>query len=120
MCSPILGNIWDKEIMLNKNLPENLELTDVTLIYKKKGKTFVENYRPLSILPADSKILEQIMQKQIADYVGKFLSPFLYEYRKRLNTIYALLSLIERCKLYLDKQGFAGALLMDHQNPLIQ
>ena len=53
------------------------------------------------------------MQKQITDYIGKFLSPFLCGYRKGFSTQYALLSLIERWRLCLDKQGFAGALLMD-------
>ena len=51
--------------------------------------------------------------KQITDYIGKFLSPFLCGYRKGFSTQYALLSLIERWRLCLDKQGFAGALLMD-------
>ena len=53
------------------------------------------------------------MQKQISDYIGKFLSPFLCGYRKGFSTQYALLTLIERWKFCLDKQGFAGALLMD-------
>ena len=48
-------------------------------LFKKKNKTFVENYRPVSALPTVSKIFEQIMQKQITDYLGKILSPFLCE-----------------------------------------
>ena len=43
VCSPALANIWNEEILLNKNFPENLKLADVTPIFKKKGKTFVEN-----------------------------------------------------------------------------
>ena len=113
VCSPVLANIWNEEILLNKNFPENLKLADVTPIFKKKDKTFVENYRPVSVLPTVSKIFERIMQKQITDYIGKFLSPFLCGYRKGFSTQYALLSLIERWRLCLDKQGFAGALLMD-------
>ena len=113
MCSPVLANIWNEEILLNKNFPENLKLADVTPIFKKKDKTFVENYRPVSVLPTVSKIFERIMQKQITDYIGKFLSPLLCVYRKRFSTQYTLLSLIERLRLSLDKQGFAGALLMD-------
>ena len=113
MCSPVLANIWNEEILLNKNFPENLKLADVTPIFKKKDKTFVENYRPVSVLPTVSKIFERIMQKQISDYIGKFLSPFLCGYRKGFSTQYALLTLIERWKFCLDKQGFAGALLMD-------
>ena len=49
--------------------------------------------------------------EQIFDYIGKFLSPFLCGYRKRLSTKCALLTLIERWKFCLDKQ--ANALLMD-------
>ena len=55
------------------------------------------------------------MQKQITDYIGKFISPFLFlcGCRKGFITQYALLSLIEWWILCLDKQGFAGAVLMD-------
>ena len=76
ICSPILVNIWNEEILLNKTFPENLKL-GVQPIFKKKGKTFVENYRPVSVIPTVSKIFEKIMQKQISDYIGKFFSPFL-------------------------------------------
>ena len=30
VCSPVLANIWNEEILLNKNFPENLRLADVT------------------------------------------------------------------------------------------
>ena len=66
-----------------------------------------------SVLPTTSKIFEQKMRKEISDYIGKFLSPFLCGYRKGFSTQYALLTLIERWKFCVDKQGFAGALLMD-------
>ena len=80
MCRPVLANIWNEEILLNKNFRENLKLADVTPIFKKKDKTFVQNYKPVSVLPTVSKIFERIMQKQITDYVGKFLSQFLLTY----------------------------------------
>ena len=107
VCSPV---IWNEEILLDKNFPENLKLADVTPTFKKKDKTFVENYRPASVLPTVSKIFERIMQKQITDYIGKFISPFLCGYRKGFSTQYALLSLIERWRLCLDKQALAGTL----------
>ena len=88
-------------------------MADVTPIFKKKDKRFVENYRPVSVLPTVSKIFERIMQRQITDYLGKFISPFLCGYRKGLIIQYALLSLIERWRLCLDKQGFAGALFIN-------
>ena len=83
------------------------------LFFQKKYRTYVENYRPVSVLPTISKIFERIMQKQISNYIGKFLSSFLCGYRKGFSTQYALSTLIERRKFCPDKQGFAGALLMD-------
>ena len=60
----------------------------MSLIFKKKDKTFVANYRPVSFLPTVSKIFERIMQKEISDYIGKFLSRFLYGYGKSFSTQY--------------------------------
>ena len=65
VCSPILANIWNEEILLNKNFPENLKLADVKPNLKKKDKTFLENCRPVSILPTVSKVFERKKQKQI-------------------------------------------------------
>ena len=50
---------------------------------------------------------------QITDYIGKFNSLFLFGYRKGFSTKYAWWSLIQRWRLYLDKQGLAGTLLVD-------
>ena len=62
---PVLANIWNEEILLNKNVPENLIFADVTPIFKKKDKTFIENYRPVSVISTISKIFEQSMQKKL-------------------------------------------------------
>ena len=67
--SPVMTNIWNEEILLNKHFPENLKLANVTAIFKEKDKTFVENYGPVSVLPTVSKIFERIMQNQITDYM---------------------------------------------------
>ena len=113
ICSPILAHISNEEILLDKNFSENLKLADASPIFKKKDKSFVETCRSVRVLPTVSEIFERIMQKQISDYIGKFLSPFLRGYRKGFSTQYALLTLIGRWKFCLDKQGFAGALLRD-------
>ena len=44
---------------------------------------------------------------------GKFLSPYLYSYRKNVNAQQELLALIENWKKVLDNKGFAVAVLMD-------
>ena len=47
----------------------NWGMLHLTPIFKRKDKTFIENYRPVSVLPTVSKIFEQIMEKQITDYI---------------------------------------------------
>ena len=107
--SPILANIWNEKILINKNFPKNLNLADG----KFKDKTFVENYRPVSVPPTVSKIFERIIQKQIFNCIGKCLFLLLCGYRKEFCTQHALLALTEGRKFCLDKQGFARALLID-------
>ena len=43
----------------------------------------------------------------------RFLSPFLCGYRKGYSAQHALLSMLEKWKISLDKGGYAGGVLMD-------
>ena len=88
-------------------------MADITPVYKKNDRTVVENYRPVSVLPTDSKMFEKIIQKQFSARVNEFLSPYLCGYCKGFNTQYALLSSIEKWKENLDNKGYTGAILMD-------
>ena len=112
LCEP-LSKIWNEEIIKNKKFSSKLKLADISPIFKKLQNVLVENYRPVSVLPVISKIFERVMQKQINQFVEKFLSPFLCGYRKGFNSQYALLVMVEKWKMSLDKHGFAAGVLMD-------
>ena len=112
ICSTSLHKIVNETI--NKsNFPSQLKHADISPVFKKDDATNVQNYRPVSVLPAVSKIFERIMQRQIVTHIDKYLSPFLCGFRKGFNTQHALIALIEKWKSTLDKHGFAGAILMD-------
>ena len=110
--SPILLNLINFSI-INNTFPDKLKLADISPVFKKEDKTNVKNYRPVSVLPAISKIFERVLQKQVLCHMEEFLSPNLCGYRKGFSTQHALISLIEKWRDALDKKGFAGALLMD-------
>ena len=93
--------------------PNDLKLADVTPIFKKVDSSDVKNYRPISVLPVMSKVFERILQKQITEYIDKFMSPYLCGFRKGFSTQHALLALIENWKTSLDRKGYAGSILMD-------
>ena len=62
-----------------------MKLTDITPVNKNADVTNKLNYRPISGLCSISKLFEKIIQRQIATYIEKFLSPFLCGYRSGYN-----------------------------------
>ena len=95
--------------MLNRDI----KVADISPIHKKLENIFVKNYRPVSVLPILSKVFERIMDSQIDEYIQQYLSPYLCGYRKGYETQYALLAMIEKWKLCLDRYGYVGGILMD-------
>ena len=73
--------------------PDALKIAIVKPIYKTGEKTSFSNYRPISILPYISKILEKIIHLRIMTYVldANVLNPkqFGFQKKKQIN-IYAL------------------------------
>ena len=117
VCYPTLTEIINNDIR-NLTYPKGLKLADVPPIFKKdkrnqKDATDVKNYRPISVLPATSKVYERLMQTQIVNFISNKLSPYLCGYRKGYSAQHALISLIEHWRKALDNKGYAGAVLMD-------
>ena len=88
--------------MSNKDIPDELKLTDVT-----------PNYRTVSIFLVVSKIFEKIMHDQINQHTNIFLTPYLCGYRKGYSTQKALLSLTKKWKIALGSRNYADEVLMD-------
>ena len=93
--------------------PQNQKLADVTPIFKKVDKHLKGNYRPVSILPALSKISERLISYQINDYMKDKLSKYLCGFRKGMSAQNCLLFMIEKWRKCLDRHGKAGVILTD-------
>ena len=72
-------------------------------MFKKEDASLLNNYRPVSVLPVVPKIYERIMQKQILEYIDKYLSSHLCGYRKGYSAQTALISIRQKWKLYIIK-----------------
>ena len=55
-----------------------MKLGDITPIFQKGDATSVKNYRPVSVLPAISKIYERVIKKQLLWHVDVHLSKYLF------------------------------------------
>jgi len=111
-CSSSLQKLFNN-CLLTGEFPVELKWADITPIFKKGDPTLSSNYRPISVLPLISKIFERLMQNQLIQYFDDFLSPYLCGYRKRFSAQHAMVSLIEKWKNILDKNGYGGGVLMD-------
>ena len=107
-----LHNLFN-DMLKTGNFPDNLKLADITPVFKKKNPLHKVNYRPVSVLPSISKVIEKLMQRQISGYISNYLSPYFCGYRKGFSSQQALMSLIENWYRVLENKGFGGAVLMD-------
>ena len=111
--SNYLANIYNNS-KNNSNYPPLLKLGTVTPINKKTTRTLLKkDYCPISLIPIIFKLYEKNMYDQIYSYIDKFLSPYLFGYRKNHSTEQCLTIMIEVWKKALDSKNCAGAVLTD-------
>ena len=114
------ADIFAKKIQIDFNtsittgiFPNNLKYADVSPIFKSGNPLDKSNYRPISILPAVSKIFERLYCNQIEKYIEPLLSMYQCGFRKNFSAQNCILLLIEKWKKCLDDKGACGVLLTD-------
>ena len=91
--------------------PDRIKVAKFTLIFKKGEKCSISNYRPISVLPCFSKILERIIYNRLYDYftVNNILFNKQFGFRADHSTEHAPLELIDQiCDSFNDKNCFLG------------
>ena len=112
VCAEPLQKVFN-ECVSNCQFPDKLKRADVSSLFKKDVSTSKTNYRPISVLPTVSKIYERLMYKQMMEHMTDYLSEMLCGFRQGYVAQHALTRFLEKCKIYLDTGGKAGAVFMD-------
>ena len=75
-----------------------MKIAKVAPIFKGGNNLKAENYRPISVLPVFSKILEKIMYNRVYDYFveNKLLFSKQFGFQKNTSTEHAILELIRK------------------------
>ena len=107
-----LTNIFN-ECLVNGKFPDTLKKSDVTPIFKKGNDNEKEKYRPVSTLSTFSKVFEKLLFEQINDHMQSKSSKHLTGFRKSHSTQNALLVIIEKWKIILNKKLKVCALFKD-------
>ncbi|RVE43158.1 hypothetical protein evm_012189 [Chilo suppressalis] len=104
------------QICLSQGIfPQCLKKAVVTPVYKSGCKDQVNNYRPISVLPSLSKLLEKIINKRLIDYLEKnnYLSPTQFGFRAKLSTADAVHNLTNYITQELGKGKHTLAVFLD-------
>ena len=78
-------------------VPDDMKLAKVVPVFKKGDNQLFTNYRPISILPAFSKLLEKIVHKQTYNFLtsNEILNTHQYGFRKNNSTLHPILHFIK-------------------------
>ena len=92
--------------MLNTGIfPDKLIIAKVSPIFKKDDPTLFKNYKPISLLPTITKVIEKTIFTQLSSYFNdtKLLFNNQYGFRPKHSTECAALELVDRIVTQMDK-----------------
>lgn len=96
-------------------VPDQLKIAKVIPLYKSGDKSEFSNYRPISLLPIFSKILEKIMSKRLLNFLEKYnlLVEQQFGFRKNRSTEQAITALTHNILQNIDNGEFTVAVFID-------
>ena len=99
----------------NGIFPERLKIAKVIPLFKTNEDYLFENYKPISVLPSLSKILERVMHSQLVSYFSRFNLFYdkQYGFRSSHSTELAALEITNRIINSMDKKEVPLAIFLD-------
>jgi hypothetical protein len=95
--------------------PDEAKIATIIPLHKKGNRSEMSNYRPISILPALSKIFEKAILKRMSLFESQhnLFHNFQFGFRKQRSTASALLSLSNEVLKNLDKGNYNCMISLD-------
>lgn len=96
-------------------VPDDWKFAAVVPIHKGGDTDSPNNFRPISLLPVFSKILERVVNKRLVDYIesNNFLSPNQFGFRKKRSTEDAVKLLTDHIVQNLDDGSACVGVFLD-------
>ena len=113
---PIITLIINQS-MVTGIFPDQLKIAIITPIYKGKNTDphWFSNYRPISLLPTISKIVEKVIHKQLYRYMNnnKLFKNSQYGFRENHSTEYAAMEFVDNTLQKMDKGLIPFSIFID-------
>ena len=95
--------------------PDDLKIARVTPVFKRGDKKDLENYRPISVLPCFSEILERIMYNRLYNHLIKNNIHYSkqFEFQKGHSAAHAIIQLIDQINNNFESNEFTIGVFID-------
>ena len=99
----------------NGIVPSKMKKAKVIPIHKSDDLNLIKNYRPISLLPAFSKLLEKIVYKRLYKFLTQqnLLTPCQYGFRKAFSTELAIKEFQDRVAKHMRNNNSCLGLFLD-------
>ena len=114
--APIMSEIANK-CFETGTFPNCCKIGCITPVFKSGNDKMLTNYRPISILPYFSKIIEKLIQNRLDNFLYKndIISSSQFGFRKGKSTENALISVLDFIYETIDLNQFAIGLFVDYR-----
>ena len=96
-------------------VPDRLKIAKVVPVFKSGENDIFSNYRPISVLPIFSKILERIIHKRLYNFLQRFelLNKNQFGFRPKFSSEMAILQAYDKIISDLDKKKHTLGIFLD-------
>ena len=95
--------------------PSELKIANVVPIYKSGDEMVFSNYRPVSVLPVFSKLLERLVYNRLISHINenKLLYEYQFGFQKGKSTYLAVMMLVDKITEALDQGECVVGVFLD-------
>ena len=95
--------------------PDLLKFGCITPIHKNDSKLLISNYRPISVLPLFSKIIEKLMKIRLVSFLSKQNTIFEHQFgfQKNKSTNFAILDIYNKLISSFETKKLACCIFLD-------
>ena len=99
----------------NGHFPDRLKIPKIIPLFKGGSKLSITNYRPISLLPIFSKIIEQLMLSRLKSFLerNQIIFEHQYGFQKKKSTTLAVLDLLHNITESFEKKEFCAVVFLD-------
>ena len=110
--TPSICKLFNKSLQQG-TVPQDWKLANVVPVYKKGDKEYTENYRPISLLPIISKVLERYIFMNIRQHFSGIIYDHQHGFLQGKSCVTNLLEALDYIGACLDKGGQVDMVYLD-------